>query len=61
MNRCGTILSAKLLTASDLLPGSRFSESNLALSVNDDVIRAVLPARSVAVLRISPIKTMESE
>ena len=61
MNRCGTILSAKLLTASDLLPGSRFSESNLALSVNDDVIRAELPARSVAVLRISPIKTMESE
>jgi len=52
INRCGGIQCAKLLVASDLLPGSHLDEEELAISLTDDVIRFELPPRSVGLIRI---------
>ena len=53
INRCGSIRCTKLLVASDLLPGSHFTESELAISLTDDTIRFDLPPRSIGLVRIT--------
>ena len=52
LNRCGAVSRTRLLTAEDLLPGSRFTESKIEYTETDDVIRLELPPRSVGLLCI---------
>ena len=52
----GEVLDARLLTARDLLPGSRFREEDLAAVSGPDGIRMELPPRSVALLRVKRMK-----
>lgn len=53
LNRCGTVQCARLLTASDLLPGSHLDEGELAISLADDAICFELPPRSIGLIRIA--------
>lgn len=53
LNRCGDVLSAKLLAADDLLPCSHMSERELPVQTDDDTIRVELSPRSVGLLRIA--------
>ena len=53
LNKCGTILESRVLKADDLLPGAPFTEEPLNVQVKDDIIKAKLPPRSVACVRIS--------
>ena len=53
MNRCGQIHSAKMLVASDLLPGSHLDERELPIHLTDDTIRVELLPRAIALVRIS--------
>lgn len=51
-NLCGEILSAKVLTAADLLPHSTFAEESLAVSVENEMMHVTLPKHSVALIQI---------
>ena len=56
LNKCGTILESKVLQAENLLPGTPFKENPLMIHVKDDIIKAKLPPRSVACIRISLVE-----
>ena len=56
LNKCGTILESKVLQAENLLPGTPFTENPLMIHVKDDIIKAKLPPRSVACIRISLVE-----
>ena len=51
LNACGPVKSARLLTADDLLPGSHFAESDLAVAESGKAACVTLPPRSVAMIQ----------
>lgn len=51
-NLCGEIISAKVLTAADLLPHSTFTEEDLPVTAENEMLQVHLPKHSVALIQI---------
>lgn len=52
LNGCGTLLSAELYHADEVVPGTVFAASDLEVSTVEDTMEIVLPAHSIAQIRM---------
>ena len=50
LQNCGTVLSAQLYSAEDVVPGTVFEITELPVTQKNGIVTAVLPPHSIAVI-----------